>query len=65
MNDSWGFYPADKNWKSLEKIITIREKCKEKGVNYLLNVGPDPLGRFPAPAVSLLEGLAKKAAKKI
>jgi alpha-L-fucosidase len=65
MNDSWGFYPADKNWKSLEKILSIREKCKEKGVNYLLNFGPDPLGRIPAPAVSLFEGLAKEEAKKI
>lgn len=26
--------------------------------NYMLNVGPDPLGRFPAAAVDILNGLS-------
>ena len=29
------------------------------GSNYMLNVGPDPLGRFPVAAIDILDGLAK------
>lgn len=47
MNDSWGFRVCDQNWKSAEKIRGLREKLNGMGVNYLLNVGPDGLGRIP------------------
>ena len=30
---------------------TIKEKVNNHGVNLLLNVGPDYLGRIPAPSV--------------
>lgn len=59
MNDSWGYRPADMHYKSVETIRTIKEKCRSIGSNYMLNVGPDPLGRFPAAAVSILDGLAR------
>ena len=29
------------------------------GSNYMLNVGPDPLGRFPIAAIDILNGLTK------
>ena len=29
------------------------------GSNYMLNVGPDPLGRFPVAAIDILDELAK------
>lgn len=58
MNDSWGYYPTDRNYKSLERILEIRQTCRQKGANYLLNFGPDPLGRIPVESLALLEGLA-------
>ena len=59
MNDSWGFRPTDTHYKTVAEIRAIKEKCRAIGSNYMLNVGPDPLGRFPAAAVSILSGLAK------
>ena len=53
-NDSWGYKPTDQNWKSPETIRKTREHLKSIGANYLLNVGPDGLGRFPANAVENL-----------
>jgi len=48
MNSSWGFKYYDQNWLTAEKIRTNRERLAEMGVNYLLNVGPDGLGRIPS-----------------
>lgn len=59
MNDSWGYRPTDTNYKSVEKILEIRAKCRSIDPNYMLNVGPDPLGRFPVAAIEILDGLAK------
>ena len=61
MNDSWGYRPTDLNYKSDDKIREIRTRCATIGSNYLLNVGPDPLGRFPAAAVKILNGVQHEA----
>ena len=53
-NDSWGYKPSDQNWKSPETIRRTREHLKSIGANYLLNVGPDGLGRIPAMAAANL-----------
>ena len=53
-NDSWGYKPTDQNWKSPETIRKTREHLKAIGANYLLNVGPDGLGRIPANAIANL-----------
>ena len=63
MNDSWGYKPTDTNYKSVETILKIKGDCAAKGVNYLLNFGPDPLGRIPTAAIGILDGL--KAVKKL
>ena len=34
--------------------MAIKSHRNERGINYLLNVGPDPLGRIPAPAADVL-----------
>ena len=62
MNDSWGYKPTDTNYKSVETILKIKGDCAAKGVNYLLNFGPDPLGRIPTAAIDILDGL--KGARK-
>ncbi len=54
LNDTWGYKSFDQNWKSAEKIIHLKNHLNERGINYLLNVGPDYLGRIPAPCVDIL-----------
>ena len=54
LNDTWGYKSFDQNWKSAERVREIRNHLKARGINYLLNVGPDYLGRIPAPAVDML-----------
>lgn len=54
INDTWGFLGYDTNWKSAEKIAELRKHINERGMNYLLNVGPDGLGRIPVPSADVL-----------
>lgn len=60
MNDTWGFKYSDDNWKSAERLLQIKEHLNSRGINYLLNVGPDYLGRIPAPAEAILREMGKK-----
>lgn len=59
LNDTWGFSYYDNNWKSPENIAQNRRHLNSLGINYLLNIGPDPLGRIPTQASFIL----KKAAE--
>lgn len=59
LNDTWGYKSFDNNWKGADKVREIKKYLNERGVNYLLNVGPDGLGRIPAPAVQVLNDLSK------
>ena len=59
LNDTWGYKPFDQNWKSAEKVLELKRYCNERGTNYLLNVGPDYLGRIPAPACDILRTAAQ------
>ena len=54
MNGSWGFKYYDCDWKPAEEILKTKKKLNGMGCNYLLNVGPDHLGRIPAPCVDIL-----------
>ena len=54
LNDTWGYKSFDNNWKDANEVRRIREHLNSRGINYLLNVGPDYLGRIPAPAVDIL-----------
>ena len=57
-NESWGFRYYDQNWITAEEITARRQKLNAMGVNYLLNVGPDGLGRIPSFAREALLGAA-------
>ncbi len=57
LNGTWGFSYYDKNWKSPQKLSEIKAHLNSLGINYLLNVGPDPLGRIPMEARELLENI--------
>lgn len=54
LNDTWGYKAFDQNWKSAEEVLRLKRHLNERGVNYLLNVGPDYLGRIPAPCIDIL-----------
>ena len=60
LNKTWGYKSFDNDWKSAESVLDILQKCNGCGANLLLNVGPDFLGRIPAPAVDILRELGRK-----
>ena len=60
LNDTWGFKYFDDNWKDADTVLKIKKHLNDRGVNYLLNVGPDHLGRFPKPAIDILREVGKK-----
>jgi len=55
LNDTWGYKTDDHNWKSLEYLLELLVNCASKGVNYLLNVGPDDQGVIPQPSIDILK----------
>ncbi len=59
LNHTWGFKYFDTDWKDAAKVREIKEKLNSNGINYLLNIGPDHLGRLPAPAVEILREVGK------
>ncbi len=60
LNTTWGYKSFDNDWKSADEVLKILDKCRKCGANLLLNIGPDHLGRFPAPAMDILKNLADK-----
>lgn len=59
MNESFGFKNEDVFYKSPGVLIQQLVDCVSKGGNYLLNVGPDARGNFPAPARRILRELGE------
>lgn len=59
LNSSWGFKYYDQNWITPETITERRAKLSSMGINYLLNVGPDGLGRIPSFSQEILRESAK------
>ena len=60
LNDTWGYKAYDQNWKDAKTVLQIKNDLNARGINYLLNVGPDYLGRIPAPSVEILKSLNKE-----
>lgn len=54
LNHTWGYKSFDNDWKDARRVREIKEQLNSRGINYLLNIGPDYLGRLPAPAVDIL-----------
>ena len=44
MNDNWGYYPSDTNYKPKSQIIRTFVEVIASGGNLLLNIGPKPDG---------------------
>ncbi|WP_125704123.1 alpha-L-fucosidase [Lacticaseibacillus daqingensis] len=58
-NHSWGYSAHDQDWLTPAAIAGKRQHLNALGINYLLNVGLDPLGRVPARAQAALLEAAK------
>ena len=54
LNDNWGYNASDNNWKTPDTVINNLLLCASQGGNYLLNIGPDALGRVPLPSQQIL-----------
>lgn len=59
LNSSWGFKYFDQDWITAETVIQRRDHLNRNGINYLLNVGPDGLGRIPSFSQEILRKAAK------
>lgn len=59
MNGTWGYKDYDQKWKSTETLIRNLADIASKNGNYLLNVGPDALGRFPEGSITALKSIGR------
>lgn len=59
MNNTWGFSYHDHNFKSPEKIYELKKHLNSMGINYLLNIGLDGLGRIPMESIKTLNAMVK------
>ncbi|MDD7915336.1 alpha-L-fucosidase [Polaribacter ponticola] len=57
MNDNWGYFPTDKNYKPIAQIIRTFVEVIASGGNLLLNIGPKPDGTIAKKQVERLEAL--------
>ena len=60
LNHTWGYKAFDNDYKSADEVKAILDKCRAAKANLLLNIGPDPLGRLPVPAMDVLKELKCK-----
>ena len=59
LNDTWGYKSFDNNWKTKEQVLCLLDRLNARGINYLLNVGPDALGRIPGPAQDIFRAVGE------
>lgn len=59
INDSWGYQPKDKHFKSPEQIIRIFSNVVCMGGNLLLDVGPKADGTILPEQENVLRELGK------
>lgn len=59
MNRTWGFSYHDHNFKSSEEVYKIKTHLNSLGINYLLNIGLDGLGRIPMESIKILKAVAE------
>lgn len=62
-NDSWGYAWYDQNWKSPKLVLSNLIATVGRGGTYMMNVGPGPDGRIPAPAQATLRAAGKWIAR--
>lgn len=65
LNCSWGHSTVIDKWKSAEEVCNNRIKLEKLGINYLINVGLDWLGRIPYQAERILKEASKLYKEKM
>jgi alpha-L-fucosidase len=63
MNESWGYYKEDNNYKTPYEIITIFADVISMGGNLLLDIGPKEDGTIPEEQTKILTELGKWTSK--
>ncbi|MCL8007097.1 alpha-L-fucosidase [Gelidibacter japonicus] len=59
MNDNWGYFPSDTNYKPVSQIIRTFVEVIASGGNLLLNIGPKPDGTIGDKEMERLEALGE------
>ena len=55
MNDSWGYQPVDRNYKTPHMLLCTFVDCLSMGGNLLLDIGPKEDGTIPEQQVATLK----------
>lgn len=63
MNDSWGYQPFDRHYKTPNMIVRTLVDCIAMGGNLLLDIGPKADGSIPAEQVAILKELKRWTGK--
>jgi alpha-L-fucosidase len=63
INNSWGYQPADTNYKTPFEVISIFVDAVSNGGNLLLDIAPKENGTIPAEQVFVLKELGRWNAK--
>ncbi len=59
MNNSWGYQPNDREYKTVNQLIRILVDCISMGGNLLLDIGPKPDGTIPEEQIAILKGIGR------
>ncbi|MBT3379690.1 MAG: alpha-L-fucosidase [Lentisphaerae bacterium] len=54
LNGTWGYSKFDATWKTPDQLTRLLADIAAKNANYLLNIGPDHLGRVPERSARIL-----------
>ncbi|WP_288445483.1 alpha-L-fucosidase [uncultured Chryseobacterium sp.] len=63
MNDSWGYQPFDKAYKTPNMIVRTLADVISMGGNLLLDIGPKPDGTIPGEQIEILKNLGRWTSK--
>ena len=59
MNGSWGFNITDRDFKSVQQLVTMLVRAAGTGTNLLLNIGPRPDGTISPEFVQRLDSIGR------
>lgn len=59
MNRTWGYLITDQNYKTADDLVRLLVGAAGRNANLLMNIGPQPDGRLPQKALSLLREMGR------